>query len=329
LNNVRQLALAVTNFSVQNNDRLPLLHDAIYDYSQPLDAFLRPVVASGRPNGTWVRSVLSSLDMAAMDRQIGIQDRLNQYVNPDEVPYSSVLVCPDDRNHIDVAGGLSYVANTGYVCAIFWGHTGAGNPWRTAHRPDGNRNDSVVLANTPGYVSEYIWGTQASLAAGVFHRKCLVRGAPSMTMGRIQRGDGLSQTLMLVENVHAGNWLSPNTSDIAFGTSNRVKPYYENGPKAYFADVCMGADSSLKSPAQPPVNPCEPFVTINSKIEAGLAGIGKYARPSAFHGGSVNVMCCGGNGKSVSENIDAWVYIRLISSDGYSYGQSPLGDNEF
>ena len=322
LNHMKQLALAVTNFSVLNNDKLPLLHDAIYDYSQPRDGRQRPAVTAGRPNGTWVRSVLANLDMAAVDRQIGVQDRANRYVNPEEVPYSSVLVCPDDRNHIDVPGGLSYVGNTGYVGAMFWGHTGAGNPWRTAHRPDGNRKDSAALANAPGYVSEYLWGTQASLGAGVFHRKCLTRGGPTITMGRIQRGDGLTQTLMLAENVHSGNWLSPYTSELAFGTSNRVKPYIANGPQAYFADICVGPSSSLKSPQQPPVNPCLPFITINSNLESGQAGVGKYARPSAFHAGSVNIMFCGGNGKSLSESVDAWVYIRLLSSDGYSYGQS-------
>ncbi|MEO1997700.1 MAG: DUF1559 domain-containing protein, partial [Planctomycetaceae bacterium] len=115
LNNMKQLHLAVTNFATQNNDKLPHLED-------------------GKPFGTWVRQVLSFMDRSDVDRAIRANAGVSGYMGP--AIYIGSFVCPDDRNHIDVVGGLSYVGNTGYIARNIYGSfNGTGQAY--AHRPHG------------------------------------------------------------------------------------------------------------------------------------------------------------------------------------------------
>ena len=69
------------------------------------------------------------------------------------------------------------------------------------------------------------------------------------------------------------------------------------------------------------------FSKINFGIE--VAREGGHSRASGWHGPSINGFFCGGNGRSISENIDFGVYARLLTSDGSSFGQALLGDNEY
>ena len=249
--------------------------------------------------------------------------------------YIGSFICPDDRNHIDVIGGLSYVANTGYISAETFtknSNSTYGGIGRS-HRPNGQFNDEKYKKKF------YTWGgvsskarINASLASGVFHRAA--RGTDTtvdpyfsahpqrMTMGRISRGDGLTQTLMLSENVQAGDWrLGRETNAIAFGLmADATQP--------------LNAAGTLNTKFDPRANGLNmnsitylEFSRINIGIET--SPIGQHPRASGYHAGSVNVFFCGGNGRSISENVDLGVYARLITSDGSSYGQALLGDNEY
>ena len=307
LNNMKQLNLAVTNFATQNNDKLPYLHN-------------------DRRFGSWVRQVLSSMDRTDVDRQI----RANMG-NANWMPgiYIGSFVCPDDRNHIDVVGGLSYVANGGYM------HQDVMIRWRggRGHRPNGRRRDQF---NGPAL---YSYGTSgkprmdAFLGTGVFHFQAVVESpanqaqynatmspGPRMTFNRISRGDGLTQTLMLSENVQAGSWTSSTAADLAFGVMGAT-----DGPLSNSQFFRIG----FQPPRQYGVSGISymNFSKINYGIE--VAREGNHARASAYHGASLNAFFCGGNGRAISENIDFSVYARLISSDGSSFGQALLGDNEY
>jgi type II secretory pathway pseudopilin PulG len=297
LNNLKQLHLAVSNFATQNNDKLPYLED-------------------GARYGTWIRNVLAFMDRADADRII----RANVSNSSWQLPiYIGAFVCPDDRNHIDVVGGLSYVGNTGYIHRSLY--TANNNTKGLAHRPGGrnqNRFNKGLL---------YRWGTNnsnervlASLGTGVFHRKVAhptpsnqtqylngLTAAPRMTFGRISRNDGLTQTLMLTENVQAGDWRSNRTGHIGFGVradTHRKFQVYNNTSKQ---------DCQLSA--------------INSGLET--SAVARRPRPSSYHGSSINGFFCGGNGRSIAENIDVSVYVRLVTSDGSSVVQPLVGDNEF
>lgn len=284
LNNMKQLSLAITNFAAQNNDKIPLLHN-------------------GTPNGSWVRQVLAYMDQSALDRQITIQP----FSNTNPPPVIKSLVCPDDRNHEDEPGGLSYVANCGYISEDCWDVNTS--PARTAHKPDGTDTD------TPTGTDLYGWGIKMSLASGVLHRNYLkTSNGPRMTLSKISKNDGLTQTMLLSENVHAGVWYSDSTNEIGFGSQCTINQNFSRAGWS-LANYNSHADNSM----------------INVDIEgvAGIGGRGIAPRPSGFHSGTVNVFFCGGNGRSVSENIDKTVYLRLMSSDGFSHGQAVLGDNEY
>jgi len=297
LNHLKQMHLAVTNFATQNNDKLPYLED-------------------GSRYGSWVRNVLAFMDRADADRMI----RANAGNSNWQLPiYIGAFVCPDDRNHIDVIGGLSYVGNTGYIHRSLY--TANNNSKGLAHRPCGRQQNHFKKGVL------YRWGTNnnnnqvmASLGSGVFHRKVAypnpsnqnqylngLTTGPRMTLGRISRNDGLTQTLMLSENVQAGDWRSNRTGHIGFGVradTNRKFQAYINTTKQDYQ-----------------------FSAINSALET--SAVARRPRPSAYHSGSANAFFCGGNGRSIADNIDVTVYTRLITSDGSSVGQPLVGDNEF
>ena len=70
--------------------------------------------------------------------------------------------------------------------------------------------------------------------------------------------------------------------------------------------------------------------TRNSAINSlPNAGPGAAPRPSSGHAGSVNVMFCDGHGIGLSEQINATVLSRLITSDGSRYGQYVLSSGDF
>ena len=57
---------------------------------------------------------------------------------------------------------------------------------------------------------------------------------------------------------------------------------------------------------------------------------GTWAAPSSYHPGIVNMGFCDGHVQMISETIDRWVYVRLVTSGGSKlWGQAPLGDSEF
>jgi len=298
LNNMKQLHLAVTNFAAQNNDKLPYLED-------------------GTAIGSWVRQVLSFMDRSDVDRNIRSNLGVSGYTGPQI--YIGSFVCPDDRNHIDVVGGLSYVGNTGYINRNIYGSfNGTGQAY--AHRPHGRNLNQYNNSEL------YTWGTndvqarvRACLASGVLHRKVAMpnppnqvayqsglSGVPRMTFNRISRGDGLTQTLMLSENVQAGDWRRVRTGDIGFGI------------KANTTIALASYQNTTVSDLQ--------TSRINSDLEGSSMG---KPRPASYHSSIVNAFFCGGNGRSISENMDLRVYARLLTSDGTGGGQPLLGDNEF
>lgn len=316
LNNMKQLQLAVQSFAAQNNDKLPYLHDAVWDDTGAL--------VRGSVNGSWIRHVLAGIDQVALDRQIDKIDSQSIGGNAPgttlaiaadpNFPFIKTFICPDDRFHEDEAGGTSYVANTGYINIAIWN----ADPTTTnarAHRPDGRLNDDPT-SNSFLYPTGGTPVPKASLAAGVFHRAYLSSAnGPRMTFGKIANNDGQTSTILITENVHAGKWNSINTNDFAFGSACN----WTDIPTA-FGDLSSGANAEHSDASM-----------INYDLE-GLNGVGvrsRAPRPSAFHSGNINVFFCGGSGRSVSESIDKTVYLRLLTSDGFSYNQVIVGDNDF
>ena len=116
--NLKNVALATLNFAGSHNGQLPAL---VRNHGVQADGVT--------PNYyNWVADLLPYLDNAAMYRSL---DEFNgssltptrpgffDVNNP--VPVLKVLACPVDLNNASQNGGLSYVANAGYMREADWG----------------------------------------------------------------------------------------------------------------------------------------------------------------------------------------------------------------
>src|SRR5690606_24463096 len=122
-----------------------------------------------------------------------------------------------DQNNFRIDGGLSYAANVGYVDSGHWGGTETSSVHVagtiafdvTTEDSSGNTLQAAVIQQARRNVHQ---------STGLFWRQS---NAPRMTADFISRGDGLSQTLMLAENIQSRNWASAieTMNDTGFGIS--------------------------------------------------------------------------------------------------------------
>ncbi len=284
LNNMRNVGLAVVNFSSGANSQLPLLVD--------------PNIENGSGNGnrdydnlSWCTAILPFLD------QVGFRQRWDSVANTASQAATTdfsaitelnnnrfpVFLCPDDQFGTEL-GGLSYVVNVGYVM------TNYNATDDTLHVADMN-----IIGGT---------GSPAKFGSGVFWRGGT---APRMSLDFISAADGMTQTLMLSENLQAGNWADQVTGGLGFGINM-------NGVlTAVAADADTSDDLFLPSS----------FDLGNGRIGDNLSAAKRGAwRPSSNHpSGAVNVIFCDGSGKSLTPQMDSGVYARLLTPAGMRHGQ--------
>ncbi|QDU05856.1 putative major pilin subunit [Gimesia chilikensis] len=314
LNNMRNVGLAVVNFSSGANSQLPLLVDnnVVYD-----------------PSGTntnqrwddlsWCTTILPFLD------NVGFRQRWDQYasqiadatsggsshanfnafisMNRNRFP---VFTCPDDQFNTD-AGALSFVVNTGYV-------TGSYN---SAGDLDHGPGSDLALDGTAMTTATL----PIKFATGVFWRPSTSR----MSLDYISAADGLTQTLMITENLQAGDWsfVDPTdngnlyTGSLGFGVD--------------MAGLSMNTGSLNLGTASPTFNLQNSSTGNDSRIGSNLAAAkGSAWRPSSNHpSGAVNVILCDGSGKSLTPQMDGGVYARLLTPAGLRYGQAVVDGSSF
>jgi type II secretory pathway pseudopilin PulG len=105
--------------------------------------------------------------------------------------------------------------------------------------------------------------------------------------------DGVSNTIMLAENVNAQVW---NVS-----------------PEEYYACIVWrDPDDTLGN------EPWLPFVALNKDF-VGTGADYAHARPSSYHPGGFNIVKCDGSTQFVSGTIQYNVYMRLMTSWGARY----------
>ncbi|MBX3412870.1 MAG: DUF1559 domain-containing protein [Pirellulales bacterium] len=123
----------------------------------------------------------------------------------------------------------------------------------------------------------------------------------------IQRGDGLSTTLLLSENLDSGNW----------GAAERIEPQLG---LFWWPTVAMVEG---RPRAVPPLAKGVPVASIN---QAGgtidqvhvedTAARSLFARPSSLHEGGVVATFCDGHVRFLSDETDYLVYCLLMTPDG-------------
>ena len=358
LNNMRNVTLAMHNVASQTN-ALPNLTS---------DVSISNGNGTGLIKGAgWPYALLPALDSTALLKsiknnatQLGTSGRFIPATT--EQVWVPAFTCPDDIDSFRTAGGLSYVVNAGFASNYLWGinntvntTTGQNETVGTFHSPfyidwansggaytntsrsvDGGLT-AVVTAPTTGLLSG---NQQANVATGVFFRPTasgVPTGATSanpysykMSLDAVSSGDGVSNTLMVTENLQAGNWFQPEitTTPVNAGTTLSTGINYlavvlpvkldSNGhPQATEFNRTFVPQSGLLANS---------FWQINSFLTASS---GTAPRPSSLHAGGVNAFMCDGSGKFISEGIDKTVYIKLLTSNGVNYGEATLDNNSF
>ena len=330
LNNLKNLSLAVLNHATAHSGRLPSLFD---DY----------------PSGklSWVVALLRELEEADVRRTI----EAGEYNVPDGSPRVSlsILQCPvdvgrtgDSSGALDTPGALSYVANAGYMDEETWDRENWPDPATTppASQISTEFDNNTFTAFTidwndngvcPKCASPQNDGGDSRLASagGVFFAP-VARMTSLVTLKFIERGDGQTNTLMLSENLQAGEWDVPAAiHDVAF-TLRVVNNNILSSPNGSPVAIADPAENSIGQSAGTPLrarqlrvaHPEPDFGDSFINIDKDTMAEGHAPRPSSNHRGLVNVAFCDGHADNLSEKIDQRVYASLMSPDGQQQGQT-------
>jgi len=231
-----------------------------------------------------------------------------------------VLACPDDFTATSIKGGLSYVANHGYIerslnrniwveGGVNWDNgllgTEPNTPLNLSGSADFDQEDSDLHRSLGVF-----WVDVDSLAHSdvASPRDVWARaksGKHSTTLDDIYDGGG--QTILFAENLNAGgsgSWAAPAWQNVGF--------VYTIGAPTTSSATDYQDPSSLR-------NNADSATLINrAKIgpEATVSGAKVNAAPNSGHPGGVNVALCDGSVRFLGESIDEGVYAKLISPAG-------------
>jgi len=301
LNNLKNLSLAIMNSASTADNRVPDL-----------------VNSSGYP---WTMQLFDKLDQPSLARAVQAGTLAT---DPTFEVWLQVFTCPSDITNDRRVRGSSYAANAGYIATQdYYGHASYNSSFSHSHYL--GRIDYTGTSLTTDDI-------RIMMGTGVFWRPYgSAPGRNRVTLDIISQGDGQSQTLMLAENKDAGNWSSAATVNIGFGVGVPVSGSAtgtQNAPTAGFTVDTTAATAVIV----PDVANGRPLAVAPTGPVLGVSainGITAAPRPSSYHAGIVNVSFCDGRAKTMSDKIDAVVYLNLITSTGSIYGQGSVGDDQY
>jgi len=308
LNNIRNCGLAIQNVASGSGGGLPPVVTTV-------------PISNGNGQGTlaapWTIQILPALDATALLKDIKNNATIAGGASPTAIFQVGTLeqiwiqayTCPDDQDSHRQPGGLSYVANSGFISSEIWstGETGT-----LIHQPF-FIDWSTAASRSPDGVSGTLDANDLAVevATGVFWRPTPTNGFQS-SLDYISTGDGATTTLMLAENLNAGFWNSQLVNQVGFGIEIKTSTGSVN------AGQVTGLAATGLSTQTPD------YWAINRTKSTNYA-----PRPSSSHIGGVNVIMCDGSGRFISENVDKNAYIKLITSNGVTYGEQTLNNASY
>lgn len=301
LNNLRNVTVAIHSFASSNKSKLPASATMLPNGTNP-DAH-----AEGY---AWTVDLLPYLD------QQGTFDRWQRnepWTSANNGPLASNLyvpafACPNDETAFQVAGGLTYVVNSGF---------GDDDPATdTLTNSSGTTPVAMTRTNRHSYfVEPFDWNGDGDVGrddaadglitkdTGVMWPKFDGENNTSSTLGKVY--DGTSNTLLIGENIKSGvpgsNWADPRTRACSFmfplvatsvGTATLTDPTGAIGLDAAGAPL----------PAYP--------------NDSKAAAQGTTAFLASNHPGIVVVAFVDGAVSTLSEDIDQQVYTSLMTAAG-------------
>jgi prepilin-type N-terminal cleavage/methylation domain-containing protein len=312
LNNLKQLGLAFHNFATQNNGQFPTMTrnnqvTVIGDYNTTTQVFTAATAVQGTMTQSWPMILLPALDNAALARSINeravtLDATTVVGLNGTERIWLKVFTCPEDTGHHQQAGGLSYVANAGFTSLGAWQTQGIIN-----YLPE-----AYVLwnsASTPANVT-------TARATGV------MASDRSASLDDFVNADGAETTILLAENLQAGNWFSVDSSSLTF--------------TALANEDTTGtpvAPTNFQVSGTPGVFTVEAISALNLGVSkpgvAATSGNGDNPRPSSDHNGTINILMASGAARAISESVDQRVYCKLMTWNGQRQGEVTLNNSSF
>lgn len=264
------------------------------------------------PNGQsigWAYDILQELDQKSRYDEIRRTNGGNGTTQ-----WLEVFTCPDDSDSDRQPGGLSYVVNAGYIPNANWG--------RAENSSNGFHTVDVDIDGQNGV------STQESQLVGSTGLIWRDSNKFKMTLDTVSNGDGSDYTLMMAENKDAGSLFSAQVSDIAFGANVSDISFTGNGVTPTTTVVAgPGGNLALANPHPSLGNSAlDSTIPSSANLPNGVSGV---PRPSSNHAGVVNVAFASGRVSSLNSDMDVRVYLQLISSAGYRYGQGLLDENSF
>jgi prepilin-type N-terminal cleavage/methylation domain-containing protein/prepilin-type processing-associated H-X9-DG protein len=309
-NKLKNVSAAAISYAGDNNGRLP----SLVRYNSQL--------TSANKFRSWATDLLLYLDQAAVQRDYnsGTIGTLST-----TAPHMEVLTCVVDENNYKLVGGLSYVANAGYMHATSFGGTQA--------------HDAFTVD----------WDGDARFAhsTGVFWRAD-TGDTFKMSLEFISNGDGQATTVMFSENIQADDWQSPwsqsNTTSVTAPGGLSVPVDLNNHMFGVMFNTTAVPNltvdlSGLSGTALEAATKAK--LTLNPSMITGINAIGisqpnynlvaaqqKAPRASSNHGDAINVAFCGGNVRSINQEMHWRVWMQLLSSDGQRFGQATIQNSE-
>jgi prepilin-type N-terminal cleavage/methylation domain-containing protein len=287
---------------------------------------------------SWVVDLLPHLDQQAIYERWDFTRAFSTGNNAPLAKYSiPVLQCPNDDSAAGIDGGLSYVANSG---------VGDGNIDLTTSTPTTSAQVGHCFAVEPlgwsdGTSSASSANSEICQTTGLFWPRMTfniqvnsgapnvesVTANPSAKLGNVY--DGAANTMLFTENVNGGR-------NVLSGQQSFADPSLRSC--GFFFGVDTGTPATFGQMQLLPFTPVSGSqLSANRFINQEKNGVdGGAPYPNSRHIGLVVASFCDGAVKTLSENVDRSVYIRLItpggarprSISGFS-AESPLGGNEF
>jgi len=137
-----------------------------------------------------------------------------------------------------------------------------------------------------------------------------------MSNAFITRGDGLQNTLLISENVDAGNWADTSEAKVAMvwngtGTVNTNSDPPNLSPPDDNMRINRGIGMSELEGGSVRSSANQESGSTNSSSQSTT-----FARPSSYHPGGVNMVFCDGHLQFFSDQGDYYVYCMLMSTYG-------------
>jgi len=335
LNNMRQVGLAMQNFVSSSGGSLPAL---------TTDIAINNGNGAGNIFGAaWTYQLLPALDATAILKNVKnnaqpISAGSTSFVlASSEQIWIPAFTCPDDADSFRRPGGLSFVVNVGFIPSSIWGANSADTDQPFLVDWNGNGVYSLDGANLSTGTA---WDSQdqaIQVSTGVFFRTTVPLSSPyQSSLDGVSTGDGTTTTLMITENLNAGNWyastaLNQGVNHFGFSLDLPVNQSTLVPTPGLFVNSGTGTPTlaTINSGAGSFSDPTADLEN-NWKINRNLnSTVGTAPRPSSQHAGGVNVIMCDGSGKFINETVDGLVYEKLLTSNGVQNGEATLNPNGF